>query len=175
MIKNMASKGKGGGDTEARDSRAVFSTDSNQAQPRKVKKEKNVGDEEDDDDIRLTKRSSATKDSKELNRKKKKQKEEEKKKVSMVATELNGKDNRKREKKVYDLPGQKRDTPEERDPLRIFYETLYKHVPNSEMAQIWMMESGLLPREEAKILHEKRRKNDQNKLSSPLKAITPPN
>lgn len=45
---------------------------------------------------------------KELNKKKKK-KEEEKKKGSAV-TEQNGK---KRERKVYELPGQKRDPPEE--------------------------------------------------------------
>lgn len=68
---------------------------------------------------------------------------------------------------MYDLPGQKRDSPEEvsfslflrisnkkfvlgflkllicleldlqRDPLRIFYETLYNQVPSSEMAAIW--------------------------------------
>ncbi|KAG9149015.1 hypothetical protein Leryth_010621 [Lithospermum erythrorhizon] len=43
----------------------------------------------------------------------------------------------KKEKKVYDLPGQKRDPPEERDSLRIFYESLYEQVPTSEMAAVW--------------------------------------
>eukprot|EP01018_Ginkgo_biloba_P001965 Gb_27663 [translate_table: standard] len=47
----------------------------------------------------------------------------------------NGKE--KPEKKVYVLPGQKHDPPEERDPLRIFYESLYEQIPTSEMAQIW--------------------------------------
>ncbi|KAG2304342.1 hypothetical protein Bca52824_032993 [Brassica carinata] len=44
---------------------------------------------------------------------------------------------KKREKKVYDLPGQKRDQPDERDPLSIFYETLRKQLPTSEIAKIW--------------------------------------
>ncbi|PKI77440.1 hypothetical protein CRG98_002213 [Punica granatum] len=79
---------------------------------------------------------------------------------------------KKREKKVYDLPGQKRDPPEQRDPLRIFYETLYKQVPNSEMAQFWMMESGLLPKEEAKKVFEKKQKRSQaQRLGSPVKSV----
>ncbi|XP_044475976.1 FACT complex subunit SSRP1-A-like isoform X2 [Mangifera indica] len=98
--------------------------------------------------------------------KKKKKKGEEKKEE----VQQNGK---KREKKVYDLPGQKRDPPEERDPLRIFYETLYKQVPNSEMAQFWMMESGLLSFDEAKEVFEKKQKrNQQQKLSSPKKSVS---
>ncbi|XP_020572173.1 DNA topoisomerase 1-like [Phalaenopsis equestris] len=44
--------------------------------------------------------------------------------------------NDKKEKKAYELPGQKHDPPELRDPLRIFYETLYEKVPTSEMAAI---------------------------------------
>ncbi|XP_022016608.2 uncharacterized protein LOC110916166 [Helianthus annuus] len=39
-----------------------------------------------------------------------------------------------REKKVYSLPGQKFDLPEEREPLRIFYESLSRQIPSSEMA-----------------------------------------
>ncbi|KVI02283.1 hypothetical protein Ccrd_019434 [Cynara cardunculus var. scolymus] len=42
-----------------------------------------------------------------------------------------------REKKVYSLPGQKFDVPEEREPLRIFYESLSKQIPSSEMAEFW--------------------------------------
>lgn len=42
-----------------------------------------------------------------------------------------------REKKVYTLLGQKHDPPEEREPLRIFYESLWKQVPTSEMAEFW--------------------------------------
>ncbi|KAK2971443.1 hypothetical protein RJ640_020847 [Escallonia rubra] len=79
---------------------------------------------------------------------------------------------RKKEKKVYDLPGQKRDAPEERDPLRIFYETLYKQMPNSDMAAFWMMESGLLSKEVAKKVYEKKLKmSQQQKLGSPMKAV----
>ncbi|KAG6482902.1 hypothetical protein ZIOFF_059541 [Zingiber officinale] len=39
-------------------------------------------------------------------------------------------------KKVYSLPGQKHNPPEE-EPLRIFYESLSKQIPSSEMAQFW--------------------------------------
>ncbi|XP_061373299.1 uncharacterized protein LOC133315648 [Gastrolobium bilobum] len=123
----------------------------------KFKKEYNEDD--DDDDKPLAKRTSNSKD---VN-KKKNIKEEEKKKVEQ----------KKRERKVYDLPGQKRDPPEEKDPLRIFYETLYKQVPHSEMSQIWLMESGLLPKEVAmKIYQQKQKKGLQQKLTSPVKAAT---
>lgn len=43
----------------------------------------------------------------------------------------------KADKKVYSLPGQKFDPPEEREPLRIFYESLSKQIPSSEMAEFW--------------------------------------
>lgn len=91
--------------------------------PKPVKKELKVKKEDNDDDdhLPLSRKNSSSKVVKEV-KKKKKVKEEEKK---------------KREKKVYDLPGQKRDTPEEKDPLRIFYESLYKQIPKSEMSQIW--------------------------------------
>ncbi|KAI3861432.1 hypothetical protein MKW98_000384 [Papaver atlanticum] len=77
-------------------------------------------------------------------------------------------------KKVYDLPGQKRDPPEERDPLRIFYESLYEQRPDSEMAALWMMECGLLPVDEAKKVFEQKNKNQAQRkiiMSSPIKAI----
>ncbi|KAL5976819.1 hypothetical protein ACLOJK_021153 [Asimina triloba] len=45
----------------------------------------------------------------------------------------------KTEKKVYTLPGQKHDPPEEREPLRIFYESLSKQIPTSEMAEFWWL------------------------------------
>ncbi|GAA0141439.1 hypothetical protein LIER_02581 [Lithospermum erythrorhizon] len=78
----------------------------------------------------------------------------------------------KKEKKVYDLPGQKRDPPEERDSLRIFYESLYEQVPTSEMAAVWMMESGLLPRDKAaKVFERKQKKAQQQKLGSPMKSV----
>uniref|UniRef100_A0A803NLY1 Uncharacterized protein n=1 Tax=Cannabis sativa TaxID=3483 RepID=A0A803NLY1_CANSA len=75
-------------------------------------------------------------------------------------------DLKKKVKKVYDLPGQKRDPPEERDPLRIFYETLFKQNPNSEMALFWMMESGLLSKEEAKKAFEKKQNKTQHQKTS---------
>lgn len=121
-------------------------------------KERSVVDE---DDVKpITKRNS---DKKELKKKK-----GEEKKAAVSKAEQNG---NKKERKVYDLPGQKRDPPEERDPLRIFYETLYQQVPHSEMAQFWMMESGLLALEEARNVFEKKKhKSQQQKFSSPVKA-----
>lgn len=74
-------------------------------------------------------------------------------------------------KKVYSLPGQKHDSPEERDPLRIFYESLYQQIPTSEMATIWMMEHGLLSPEKAKKAYErKQRKQQQQKTGTPVKS-----
>nr|DAD41154.1 TPA_asm: hypothetical protein HUJ06_015477 [Nelumbo nucifera] len=60
----------------------------------------------------------------------------------------------------------------QRDPLRIFYESLYQQIPNSEMAAFWMMESGLLPLEVAKKVYEKKLKRNQlQKLGSPVKTV----
>lgn len=101
---------------------------------------------------------------KEVKKKKNVKEEEEKQETKKKVAETP----KKREKKVYDLPGQKRDPPEEvskrnlfillilrfscflslfslifcflifqKDPLRIFYETLYEQIPSSEMSQIW--------------------------------------
>ncbi|KAK4751366.1 hypothetical protein SAY87_004848 [Trapa incisa] len=134
----------------------------------KLKKEVKEEDDDDDDDVPISKKASTAKKEKEVN-KKKKVKEEPKRKTTKQSV-VNGK---KREKKVYDLPGQKRDPPEERDPLRIFYESLYKQLPKSEMAQFWMMESGLLPKEEAKkIFEKKQRKAPAHRLSSPAKSAS---
>eukprot|EP01018_Ginkgo_biloba_P016715 Gb_08599 [translate_table: standard] len=77
----------------------------------------------------------------------------------------------KRQRKVYDLPGQKHDPPEERDPLRIFYETLYEQRPASEMAAFWMMEHGLLSPDKAKKTFErKQKKQQQPKMGTPIKS-----
>jgi hypothetical protein len=43
----------------------------------------------------------------------------------------------KAEKKVYSLLGQKFDPPEETEPVRIFYDSLSKQIPSSEMAEFW--------------------------------------
>ncbi|GLT25469.1 hypothetical protein SLA2020_005950 [Shorea laevis] len=78
-----------------------------------------------------------------------------------------------REKKVYTLPGQKHDPPEER-ALRIFYESLLKQIPTSEMAEFWMMEHGLLSPERAKKAYEKKqRKQKQLRLGTPVKSHPP--
>nr|GMD96208.1 nucleolar protein 58 isoform X1 [Ipomoea batatas] len=70
------------------------------------------------------------------------------------------------------MPGQKRDPPEERDPSRLFYESLYNQLPESNMAAIWMMESGLLSKDEAKEVFEKiKKKAQQQKHISPKKSV----
>lgn len=57
----------------------------------------------------------------------------------------------KRPRKVYDMPGQTRDMPPENDPLRKFYESLFKEKGSkSEMARKYCAVHGLLPLDEAK-------------------------
>ncbi|KAI3858377.1 hypothetical protein MKW92_008619 [Papaver armeniacum] len=100
--------------------------------------------------------------------------EETKDSIKRIVTKTTERIVVKTEKKVYDLPGQKRDPPEERDPLRIFYESLYEQRPDSEMAKLWMMECGLLPVDEAKQVFEQKHKNQAQRkiiMSSPIKAI----
>ncbi|KAL9230335.1 hypothetical protein vseg_005699 [Gypsophila vaccaria] len=81
---------------------------------------------------------------------------------------------KKRERKVYSLPGQKHDPPEEREPLRIFYESLSKQIPTSEMAEFWLMEHGMLSPEKArKALEKKLRKQKQIRTGTPIKAMPP--
>ncbi|XP_043707701.1 uncharacterized protein LOC122657028 isoform X1 [Telopea speciosissima] len=75
-------------------------------------------------------------------------------------------------KKVFTLAGQKYDPPEEREPLRIFYESLSKQIPSSEMAEFWMMEHGLLSPERAKKAYErKQRKQQQLRMGTPTKPL----
>ncbi|KAL9269317.1 hypothetical protein AKJ16_DCAP08952 [Drosera capensis] len=81
----------------------------------------------------------------------------------------------KRERKVYTLPGQRCDPPEERDPLRIFYSSLSEQIPSSEMAEFWLMDHGLLSPERAKRAYEKKqRRQKQNRLGTPIKSPPPP-
>ncbi|XP_022132017.1 uncharacterized protein LOC111004987 isoform X2 [Momordica charantia] len=76
-----------------------------------------------------------------------------------------------REKKVYNLAGQKYDPPEEREPLRIFYESLSKQIPTSEMAEFWMMEHGMLSPEKAKRAYEKKlRRQKEQRTGTPVKS-----
>ncbi|WVZ77032.1 hypothetical protein U9M48_024935 [Paspalum notatum var. saurae] len=78
----------------------------------------------------------------------------------------------KAEKKVYSLPGQKFDPPEEREPLRIFYESLSKQIPSSEMAEFWLMEHGLLSPERAKKAYERKQKRQQQvRMGTPIKPV----
>ncbi|XP_047180246.1 uncharacterized protein LOC124846919 isoform X2 [Vigna umbellata] len=80
-----------------------------------------------------------------------------------------------REKKVYSLPGQKHDPPEQKEPLRIFYESLSKQIPTSEMAEFWLMEHGLLSPEKAKKAFErKQRKQKELRTGTPVKISKPP-
>ena len=52
-------------------------------------------------------------------------------------------------KNDYELHGQKRDAPDETDPLRKFYASLRQQNPKSVMAEVWLMEHGLLEDAEA--------------------------
>ena len=52
-------------------------------------------------------------------------------------------------KNDYELHGQKRDAPDETDPLRKFYASLRRQNPKSVMAEVWLMEHGLLEDAEA--------------------------
>ncbi|PON67807.1 hypothetical protein PanWU01x14_099750 [Parasponia andersonii] len=80
-----------------------------------------------------------------------------------------------KQKKVYTLPGQRYDPPEEREPLRIFYESLSKQIPSSEMAEFWMMEHGLLSPEGAKKAYErKQRRQKEVRTGTPSKSSKPP-
>ncbi|MCL7047326.1 hypothetical protein MKW94_022032 [Papaver nudicaule] len=77
-------------------------------------------------------------------------------------------------KKVFTLAGQKYDPPEEREPLRIFYESLSKQIPSSEMAEFWMMEHGLLPSERAKKAYARKLKRMQQiRNGTPIKPQKP--
>ncbi|XP_061367387.1 uncharacterized protein LOC133310474 [Gastrolobium bilobum] len=83
--------------------------------------------------------------------------------------------NEVRERKVYTLPGQKHDPPEQKEPLRIFYESLSKQIPTSEMAEFWLMEHGLLSPERAnKAFEKKQRKQKELRTGTPVKQSRPP-
>ncbi|KAI3935766.1 hypothetical protein MKX01_032950 [Papaver californicum] len=77
-------------------------------------------------------------------------------------------------KRVFTLAGQKYDPPEEREPLRIFYESLSKQIPSSEMAEFWMMEHGLLSSERAKKAYARKQKRQQQiRNGTPIKPHKP--
>ncbi|EFJ25816.1 hypothetical protein SELMODRAFT_59603, partial [Selaginella moellendorffii] len=63
--------------------------------------------------------------------------------------------------------------PSQRDPLRIFYESTREQIPTSEMAEIWLMEHGLLPEDEAKAAFDKRNQQKKSKQpSTPVKGAS---
>eukprot|EP00262_Sarcandra_glabra_P017413 TRINITY_DN5969_c0_g4_i2.p1 TRINITY_DN5969_c0_g4~~TRINITY_DN5969_c0_g4_i2.p1 ORF type:complete len:233 (-),score=70.70 TRINITY_DN5969_c0_g4_i2:121-777(-) len=109
----------------------------------KVKKEEHNSSSEDDEALTSLKKKISKKVEKEkkmMKKKKKTKKEEKEKVVSKSKSKVIGRSEekeKKKVKKVYDLPGQKHDPPEQRDPLRIFYETLYQQLPHSEMTAFW--------------------------------------
>jgi len=47
-------------------------------------------------------------------------------------------------KVIFDKPGQRRPTPTELDVMRLFYESMYNEIPDSEMAEKWCLVHGLL-------------------------------
>jgi len=55
-------------------------------------------------------------------------------------------------------PGQKKPTPAPANGDRVFYETLYIQIPESEMAQDWCLEYGVLPDKDAAKLYAKGQK-----------------
>ncbi|CAN1785008.1 hypothetical protein LINPERHAP1_LOCUS16741 [Linum perenne] len=80
-----------------------------------------------------------------------------------------------RVKKVFSLAGQRYDPPEEREPVRIFYESLSEQIPTSEMAEFWMMEHGLLsPERSKKAFEKKQRKQKMQRTGIPIKSPKTP-
>uniref|UniRef100_A0A453A5N5 Uncharacterized protein n=1 Tax=Aegilops tauschii subsp. strangulata TaxID=200361 RepID=A0A453A5N5_AEGTS len=59
----------------------------------------------------------------------------------------------------------------QREPLRIFYESLSKQIPSSDMAEFWLMEHGLLSPERAKKAYDRKLKRQQQiKSGTPIKS-----
>ena len=61
------------------------------------------------------------------------------------------------------LPGQKKPRPDENDPRRIFYTSLLSENPDSKMALNWLLQHGLLPKEQAQKLVKKQEKLKKTK------------
>ena len=89
---------------------------------------------------KVTKKATATKKTTATKKKKATTKKKPAAKKKQAAKEVESK---------YDLLGQKRDAPDESDPLRKFYASLRTQNPKSTMAEIWLMEHGLLGSPEA--------------------------
>ncbi|CAJ2643246.1 hypothetical protein L195_g006049 [Trifolium pratense] len=96
-------------------------------------------------------------------------------KTTISKTETKTTTTKVRARKVYSLPGQKHDPPEEKEPLRIFYESLSKQIPTSEMAEFWLMEHGLLsPQKAKKAFEKKQRKQKEIRTGTPVKSSSKP-
>jgi hypothetical protein len=54
-----------------------------------------------------------------------------------------------KKKRSFDMPGQRKDTPESDDPKYIFYTSLLKQNKKSKMALVWCLEHGLFARDKA--------------------------
>ena len=67
----------------------------------------------------------------------------------------------KPEKDFIKKSGQKFAEPSIDDPSRAFYESLYSQKPESQMAEKWCLEHGLLSEEEAKKLADKYKRKKQ--------------
>merc|ERR1712130_866392 len=81
----------------------------------------------------------------------------------------------KKEKKAprkvtsYDKEGQRKPTPHDMEGAFIFYHSLYAENPNSEMAEIWLMEHGCFDAAKQKILAKKYQKIKPKKVASKKK------
>merc|ERR1712228_965922 len=73
----------------------------------------------------------------------------------------------KRVKKTYKKAGQKKDTPGDMNGNFIFYDSLFKERPNSQMAQIWLMEHGCFSDKKQLALAKKFGKTQSAKKAAP--------
>merc|ERR1712130_279612 len=71
----------------------------------------------------------------------------------------------KKPRKQFEKAGQKKDTPGDMEGAFIFYDSLYRENPNSEMAEIWLMEHGCFDEDKQLVLAEK-----YGKINSPKKS-----
>lgn len=95
--------------------------------------------------------------------------------VKMVTGTVMRAKQEKLKKKAFSLPGQRFEPPEERDALRLFYGSLHQQIPTSDMANIWLMEHGLLEADEAQkvLTHKVKSKTGVVSKASPYQAPTP--
>merc|ERR1712019_322314 len=75
----------------------------------------------------------------------------------------------KRARKTYDKAGQKKDTPGEMNGAFIFYDSLYKEKPKSQMAEIWLMEHGCFDNDKQLKLAKKYKRTQSPKKEAPKK------